>query len=215
MLAQDVTPIALADETKALKKKYYLFSPRVSITVPHPIANTSFKRSFVGIYEVSGGLNVMLYQGLFIGATYKNAELKISQKNISNYDALMAINNVAVKVGGDWYVGDKNRIIYSMAVSGGKNWTKFPHLMRKLPNERPATTSYSTTYIEPEANLFFLVESNFGIGATISYTIFNRIFDPYELSLNEWAAYDKNSPGVTQYLSFGFGFYYSFLKKKK
>ena len=55
------------DETGPVKKQYYLLSPRVSVTVPHPMGNKSFKKSFVGIYEVSAGLNFMLHKGLFVG----------------------------------------------------------------------------------------------------------------------------------------------------
>ena len=190
-------------------------SPRVSITVPHPMANKSFKKSFVGIYEISGGLNLMIKKGFFVGATYKNGLLKITENKIADYNASMYINNAGAKIGGDVYVGDKNRMILSTSVTVGQNWTKYSGLVCTVPNEHPMITSYTDTYVEPEVNFFFLIESNFGIGATVSYTFFNKKFDPYELCLNEWTQYPKINTGVTQYLSFGFGFYYSLLSKKK
>jgi len=215
MLAQDETPAPFINESKSFKKQYYVFSPRVSITVPHPIANRSFKKSFVGIYEISGGFNIMLYKGLFAGITYKNGLFKVMENKIPDYNAKMYINNGAIKVGSDFYVGDKNRIILSTALSAGKNQTHFASLICKDPANHPVMiTAYETTFIEPEINLFFLIEPNFGIGATLSYTTFNRLFDPYELCLDDWAQFDRNSKGATQHFSFGFGFYYSFLKKK-
>ncbi|MCW3085368.1 MAG: hypothetical protein JWP12_2734 [Bacteroidetes bacterium] len=204
-------PATADDDAPAPPKRYYVLSPRVSVTVPHPMSNKSFKKCFVGIYEISGGLNFYLYKGLFIGGTYKNGLLKITENKIADYNASMFINNAAVKIGTDAYIGDKNRVIFSAAVSGGKNWTKYGGLVAKEPRNIP--TSYTCTYLEPEINLFFLIESNFGIGVTVSYSIFNHTFDPYELALNDWTQFSKTNTGSTQYLSFGFGFYYSLLQK--
>lgn len=213
--AQDegLTTIPLSDIPSA-PKQYYVFSPRVSVTVPHPMANKSFKKSFVGIYEISGGLNIMFYKGIFIGATYKNGLLKITENKIADYNAKMYINNVGLKVGGDAYVGEKNRIIFSAAIAAGQNWTRYSGLISKDPL-KVIPTKFSMTYVEPELNLFFLIEANFGIGATLSYSIFAKNFDPYELSLNDYTQFNKDANGATQYLSFGFGFYYSLLKKKQ
>jgi hypothetical protein len=203
-----------AEDTPSLPKQYYLFSPRVSVTVPHPMSNRSFKKCFVGIYEISGGLNVYLVKGAFIGATFKNGLLKITENKIADYNASMYVNNAAVKLGGDIYVSDNHKVIYSFAVSAGKNWTRYSGLIAKDANKVIPST-YSCNYMEPEMNLFFLIESNFGIGATVSYSIFDKNFDPYELSLNDWTQFSRNNAGNTQYLSFGFGFYYSLIRKTK
>ncbi len=209
-----VSPSAVG-ETPPVKKQYFLLSPRVSITVPHPMGNKSFKKSFVGIYEASGGLNIMIYKGLFVGAAAKNGLLKITENKITDYNASMSFNNVCGKVGVDVYVGEKNRAIYSVALSYGQNWTEYSGIKTKDANNPPKINSFSTSYFEPEMNIFFLIESNFGIGATISYTVFDAHFDPYDLVLNEYAKFDTNNAVSTQFFSFGFGFYYSLIKKKK
>ncbi len=208
------TPPPPAIETAPAKKQYYLLSPRVSVTVPHPMGNKSFKKSFVGIYEVSGCLNLMLYKGFFIGASAKNGLLKITENKIADYNASMSINNVAIKAGNDFYVGEKNKTIYSLALSVGNNWTEYSGIKTKDAKNPPKYNSFNTYYIEPEMNIFFLIESNFGIGATLSYTIFDAHFDPYDLALNEYAKFDRNNAVSTQFISFGFGFYYSMVKKK-
>ncbi len=209
-----VAPPATVDPAPA-KKQYYLFSPRISVTVPHPMGNKSFKKSFVGIYEVTGGLNMMLHKGLFIGASAKNGLLKITENKITDYNASMKINSVAGKFGFDTYVGEKNRTIFSMALSYGQNWTEYSGIKYKDENNKPKLNSFTTSYFEPEMNIFFLIESNFGIGATLTYTVFDAHFDPYDLVLNEYAKFDRENAVSTQFLSFGFGFYYSFAKKKK
>jgi hypothetical protein len=209
MLAEPI----LEEEAPPAPKHYYFLSPRISVTVPHPMANASFKKSFVGIYEISSGLNIYVIKGAFLGVTYKNGLLKITENKIADYNARMTINNAAVKIGGDLYVGDRNRVIYSFAVSGGRNWTRYSGLVSKDP-AKVIPSTYSCSYLEPEMNLFFLIESNFGIGLTVSYSIFDKTFDPYELSLNDWTQFSKKNSGSTQYVSFGFGFYYSLIRKQ-
>jgi len=207
-------PQVAASEIVPAKKQYFLLSPRVSVTVPHPMGNKSFKKSFVGIYEVSGCLNLMLYKGFFIGASAKNGLLKITENKIADYNASMSFNNLAIKAGNDFYVGEKNKTIYSLALSFGNNWTEYSGIKTKDPKNPPKYNSFNTYYVEPEMNIFFLIESNFGIGATLSYTIFDAHFDPYDLALNEYAKFDRNNAVSTQFISFGFGFYYSIIKKK-
>ncbi len=197
------------------KKQYYLLSPRVSVTVPHPMGNKSFKKSFVGIYEVTGGLNVNIFNGFFLGVSGKNGLLKITENKITDYNASMRFNAVAGKFGFDTYVGEKNNAIFSMALSYGQNWTEYSGIMSKDPKNPPKINSFTTSFWEPEMNLFFLIESNFAIGATISYTVYDAHFDPYDLALNEYAKFDTENAVSTQYFSFGFGFYYSLIRKKK
>jgi hypothetical protein len=212
---EDETPVQAApqEEPAPSPKRYYVLSPRVSVTVPHPMGNASFKQSFVGIYEASAGLNIYLIKGVFIGATYKNGLLKITENKIADYNASMYINNAGARVGADMYLGERNRVIYSASVTAGQNWTRYTGLVAKDPS-KVIPTSYICTYYEPEMSIFFLIESNFGIGATVGYSIFNENFDPYELALNDWTQFSKDVTGNTQYMSFGFGFYYSIWKKK-
>jgi hypothetical protein len=199
-------------ETAPRPKKYYLFSSKASITVPHPMGNASFKKCFVGVYELNGGFNLMLYKGLFVGATYKNSLLKIIENKIPGYNANMTMNSVAGKIGGDFYVGTKNSIIFSTAVSVGQNNTVYSKFKTKDAKEHPLA-GFKSAYLEPEVNLFFLIEDNFALGATLTYTVIQRNFDPYELYLNEWSSFSKNNSGSTHYLSFGFGFYYGISKR--
>lgn len=218
LMAQEETPIAESTDNEnsiEYKKEYYLLSPRVSVTVPHPVYNKAFKKTFVGVYEFSSGLNFYLYKGLFIGGTYKNGLLRITENKIADYNADMTINNIGGKIGSDFYVGEKNKIIFSVALTFAQNYTHYYGIVAKNESKPPKNLKYKTSLIEPEINLFFLVEPNFGIGATVSYSIFNTVFNPYDLCLDDWTSFPADNPGKTQYLSFGFGFYYSLIKKNK
>ena len=200
------------------KKEYYWLSPRVSVLIPNSIANKSLKKSFAGVYELGAGLNVMVFKGLFIGANYKTGEYKlkgVTGQAAFDYNPVMKLNKAGIKVGGDKFIGDRNKIIFSAAVTLGRNWTAFKGLRCVDTTMSPKINSFSTTFIEPEINLYFLIENNVGIGATISYTMVNKIFEPKELCLDDWQAYGKTGSSPMQFINFGFGIYYSFLKKKR
>ena len=200
-----------------LQKDYYVFNPRVTVAVPNPMNNTAFKKNFAGVYEVNAGMDITVFKGLFVGAGYKNATLKITgligTQNF-HYSPLMKINNAGIRVGGKTFIGAKNRIVYSASLMLGETWTQYRDLRCKDSTQAPALTKYTTSYIEPEMSLYFLIESNFSIGLTVSYAIYKKDFDPYEICLNEIKPVGTIGSGPTQILSFGFGVYYSFLKKK-
>lgn len=193
-------------------KQYYWLSPRVSVTVPHPLKNAAFHKCFVGVYEINVGMNLMLYKGFFVGGYYKNNLQRITENKIADYNASLNINTASIKLGNDLFIGDKNRVIFSAAVSAGQCWADYSGLKTKTPGKY-IPTKFNSIYVEPEVDLYFLVESNFGIGASVTYTMLNHSFDPYELSLNEYTQFGANNSGTTQYLCFGFGFYYSLLHK--
>jgi hypothetical protein len=199
-------------------KEYYWFTPRVSVTVPHPTANGAFKKNFVGVYEVSASFDVMVFKGVFVGAEYAYGTLKVNGLiGVANfhYNPLMHVSNTGFRAGAQKYLGDRNRVIYTAAISAGMNWTNFANLKCKDSTMVPPLTKYSIPYLKPEMNIYFLVESNFAIGATLSYSLYQRKFDPADICLNDWkASVGTVNNKATQYLSFGFGFYYSFYKKK-
>jgi hypothetical protein len=206
----EIVPI---EEIPSRPGSLYLFSPRASFTVPNPMGNSAFKKTFVGIYEANIGFNLMIFKGLYAGVAFKNGLLKVTQKTIPNYNAGMHMYNAAVKVGGDFYLNEKNTILVSAAMSAGQNVTKFSSLVSKTPGKQPDITGFKALYAEPELNIYLFTEANFGFGFTLSYTVLQRTFNPYELSLNDWTSYNKTNTGNTQYLSFGFGMYYGIVHK--
>jgi len=215
IFSQDDTGTAKSDEAIASQKReYYVFSPRVSIDVPHPISNKAFRKTFVGVYDLSAGMNFMIFKGAFVGINYKNSLLKVFENKVADLDANMQSNSAGIRIGSDFYVGSKNRMIFSASVGAGQNWSNYSKFRSKTILNKPTIYNFNTTYIEPEVSFYFLIEQNFAIGINLNYTMLNQKFDPYELCLNEWAQYDKENSGNISFLNFGFGFYYSFLQKK-
>lgn len=217
--AQDSIPSSdtAVIESQILPKANNLFSTRLSFTVPNPTSNKAFVKSFVGIYQINGSMNMALYKGVFIGVTFSNALFQVSKNVIPNktYAKQPFVNtyNAAVKIGGDWYIGENNRIIFSADVSVGQSFVRYSAFVCKDPSKNIEITGFKSPYGATEVSMIFLVEPNWGIGPTISYSLINRSFDPYELCLEDWASYSKSNPGATQYLSFGFVCYFNFFRK--
>jgi hypothetical protein len=215
--AQDEDTLAIVtpdiDAIQPRQRTHYLFTTRVSVTVPHPMGNSSFKKTFAGIYEVNAGLNLHFYKGVYAGVSFKNNLLRIDPKKIPNYNAGMVMNCAAVRIGNDFYLNEKNTGLMSVSIAAGQNSTSYHSLSSKDPNKHPEITGFKSLYFEPEASLFLYVEPNFALGLSATYTVIKRTFDPYELCLNDWTGYSKNNSGPTRYLSFGFGLYYGFTRK--
>lgn len=201
-----------------VKKEYYWFNPHASVTIPNPTANRAFRKNLAGVYEVNAGIDILLFKGVFAGAIYQNSTLKITGitgATYFHYQPLMKINNAGLRIGGRTYIGEKNRVTYTASLTLGESWTHYKDIRCKDSTIAVPVTQYTCSYLQPEMGIYFLVESNFAIGATISYSVYNKRFDPYEICLDSWKAIGDVGNQNSQYLSFGFGFYYSFLKKKE
>jgi hypothetical protein len=194
-----------------------LFTARLSITVPNPINNSAFRKSFIGIYQANFSMNMALYKSLYVGVAFSDALLQVDKNIVLNttYAKQPHVNfyNSAVKLGGDFYVGDKNRWILSADVAIGLSTIKFTDFANKDHTKTIAVTNFKSPYTEIGLGMVFLVESRWGFGPTVSYTFIQRTFNPYELYLNDWSGYNDNNSGATQYFSFGFVCHYSFLAK--
>lgn len=217
--AQDTVPSAdtAIIESQILPKSNNLFSPRLSFSVPNPTSNKAFVKSFVGIYQINGSMNMALYKGVFVGVSFSNALLQVSKNVIPNktYAKQPFVNtyNAAVKIGADWYLGENNRIVFSADLSVGQSFVRYSAFVSKDPAKNIEITGFKSPYGATEVSMIFLVEPNWGIGPTLSYSLINRKFDPYELCLDEWQSYGKSNTGTIQYLSFGFVAYFNFYRK--
>lgn len=218
LVAQEPADSPPKADSGPVKKEYYWFNPHAAVTIPNPMANKEFRKHLAGVYEVSAGMDILLFKGIFAGAMYQNATLKITGitgATYFHYQPLMKINNAGIRVGGRKYIGEKNRMTFTGSLALGQSWTHYKDIRCKDSTIAVPMTHYACSYIQPEIGVYFLVESNFAIGATISYTSYSKKFDPYEICLESWKPVGNVGNETTQCLSFGFGFYYSFLKKKE
>ena len=186
---------------------------RNSFTIPHPLSNDAFKKSFVGIYDFTPSLNMFIYECFYAGLVYKNALLTIPANKVPDVNIKMQVNNVGLKIGGDYYTSEKSFLSYGL--NAGQNWTKFTSVVSLIPNNHSDNNHFSSLYVEPEINMNFLVEGNFAIGVDLSCIIINKEFDPYAIFLNEHKGYEPSQlNGLMAYFDFGFNVYYGFWKKQ-
>jgi hypothetical protein len=194
-----------------------LFTTRLSFTVPNPASNSAFRKSFIGIYQANISMNMALYKSLFIGVAFSDALLQVDKNVIPNttYAKQPHVNfyNAAVKLGGNFHIGDKNRLILSADISVGLSSIKYSDFKPKDLTKTIAVTNFKSPYAELGLGMVFLVEPHWGFGPTVGYTLIQRTFNPYELYLNDWSGYSNSNSGATQYFSFGFVCHYSFFAK--
>ena len=208
--------LSLFNNLFAQDKRTFRGSIRFSCTIPNPTSNLAFKKSFVGIYEVNVSFNYNFFKGIGIGATYKNGlfSLPISKGNLSGPDTKAEVNYVGGKLNYDIFLSDIT--MFSASINVGKNFTKYTSVVCLNPME--GQHKFSSTYIEPELNMYFFIQENLAIGVNVSEVIVAKSFDPYSICLNETLnlPYISNEiSGLTSYLNFGFSVYVGLFRKKE
>lgn len=190
--------------------------PRFTIhangTVPHPIRNKAFKRSFTGIYDISASFNVRLFSGFSAGIFGKFNEFKTPDNKIPGLNTYGQMYGGGVRLAYSHYLREKT-MLYG-GITAGEVYLHYYGVSCLGPSTNPLQTEYFATFVEPEVGIAFFVEGNFAIGIHSSYDIYRYEFDPYALCLNQHKAYlDSDLPGNLQHLNIGFGLTYSFLRK--
>jgi hypothetical protein len=191
----------------------YRLSVRVNTLIPHPVSNGAFRRSFNGVYDLTGSVNLEVFQGFNVGVMYKNALFITPANKIPGLNTKEQYNAAGLRLGYDYYV---TRIaVFSGCLNVGQCYMKSEDVIVLQPS--PYIQQYDQGfYIEPEVALSFYTEDNFAIGFNVSYEIITNQFNPYALALeqhNSYSASDLN--GYTQNFSIGFHFVYTFWKKGK
>jgi len=190
----------------------YKFNARATCSVPSPVVNRAFKKTFTGIFDINTSGCYNYYKGLFVGVLGKASLLKVPPNKIPNLNTTMELYSAGGKVGFDYYI--TNSAFLTMAINGGINRTKYSSVECYTPVDYEF--KYKTKFIEPEMIINFFIEGNFAIGINVSYMMMDKAFDPYFLCLDDHAAYrDFELGGPTTFLDFGFGFYYGFSGRKK
>jgi hypothetical protein len=204
-------PLRAQEEQKKLPR----FSVRANVGVPKVVSSKAFRTSFLGLYEVNATVNVRLFSNFFIGVGYKNALFKaqsyFQQKNIYTN---MQVHNGFMRVGYDRFYAEHS--FATFAVNVGYNFNKYTRTSPKYDTlVHPYPTQYTGLFIQPEIGLYFLVEDNFAIGAHIAYNYNFTRFDPDLPYFDKWLDYTNiSNRSNTSWITFGFGFYYGFVKKR-
>lgn len=193
--------------------------PRISIRsdmgIPKVIGSQAFRTSFLGIYEFNFSTNIRIAKNYFVGIGYKDALLRTQDyfKKL-NVNTKMQSHNGYIRIGFDRFYAENSFATFS--INSGYNFSKYTGTVLKndtLAHSYPA--QFTGAFIEPEIGMYILLDPNFAIGAHISYYYNTTKYDPTLPYLTHWRDFDKlkNNAGMN-WLTFGFGFYYGFVRKK-
>ena len=195
----------------ASKIKMSLLSLRLDAGIPNPISSEVVRKKFVGVYEVSGCLNVRLAKMMSLGVGYENSLMSVSNRVRFGVKTKMQTHTGFARFSFNRY--HRNAIFSTLFLNGGYSQIKFTDVVcldNKLPNK-----NHSFYFLEPGYSLNFLAEENMTLGFFISYSVSNYLFNPNHICLEDWTPLDNlESTKNFSVLSFGLEMYWGLSRKK-
>ncbi|HLG01953.1 MAG TPA: hypothetical protein VI731_00060 [Bacteroidia bacterium] len=191
----------------------FRMSVRFAGTVPHPVSNKAFRRSFTGIYDIGASLNFQVFRGILVGIQYQHNLWKIPDNKIPGLKTYGQSHHGGIRVGYDYVI---NSIAVGYAgVSMLSGRMKFYGISYTPDTTRPPLeTSFNYRMIQLEAGVYFYTEGNFAIGVHAAGSFTSFAFDPYKLYLDQHEPYlPADLDGNVSYFNIGFSLVYSFLRK--
>lgn len=200
--------IAAACQVRAQNEKDNRITLRASCTVPHPVANGAFKKSLTGIYDASFSASVRPFSTMHAGLVFKNGLMKTAANKIAEVNTALQLNSFGGRIGYDHYLSET--VFFAPAINAGRTYGKFTGVVCLQPQD--INKRFSATYIEPELNMYFIVDPNFAIGVNLSAVYIDHTFDPYAVCFNQYKGYSPSElRGPSMLINLGFGFYYGIL----
>lgn len=195
----------------------YRMDTRINGLVPHPVTNKAFRKTFVGVYAVSGSQNIQLFQNFYAGISGSNSIYKIPTNKIVDVKGyrlsdIFQLNSFGLNIGYDYYFSEKKFL--STSISVGQAFGKFTAVEMTIPV--PINTQFSSGYVQLSENINFIIEDHMGLGFVLSYTMLNYSFNPYDIALNQFKGYSSGDlEGAIGHFELGFNMYFGYVKKKK
>ena len=201
--------IAGAQENPAMAHRMHL---KLTGSVPHPVTNKAFRRSFIGVYDMALTYRIRLFDGFAAGIQAKHSLWRIPDNKIPGLHTVGQFNGGGLSLGYDYKIGEV-AMLYAEVNAGRVQVHYYGVSYDSLPEN--FQTNYMINYGEAEVGAYFYTEGSFAIGVQTGFMFTNYAFDPYRLGLDNHKAYlpeDLNGKVVT--FKLGFSVVYSFLKMK-
>lgn len=180
--------------------------------VPHPVSNKAFRRTFIGVYDLSLSFRIKLFDKFSAGIQGMHSMWKIPDNKIPGLHTVSQFNGGGVSLSYDYPTGEVG-VVYATINAGMAQNHYYGLSYDSVPDN--FQTKYFINYGEIEIGAYFYTEGNFAIGMQTSMIFTNFNFDPYKLSLNEHKAYiPSDLEGNVITFNLGFSVVYSFLEKK-
>lgn len=200
---------AVAQENPTMVHRFQL---KANGNVPHSIANKAFRRTFIGVYDMSLALRYRLFSGFSAGIMGMNSLWRIPDNKIPGLNTVGQMNGGGLSISYDYPTGEVG-VLYATLNAGvaemhfyGLSYDSIPPNFQKR---------FHFNYGELELGAYFFTEGNFAIGMQTSFVFTSFGFDPYPLALNQHKAYlDSDLKGNLVTFNLGFSVVYCFLEKK-
>ena len=170
-------------ETRDFHYKESLLFIRGVAIVPNVIANSGFRHSFKGIYEVNASLNIRVASGFSMGVGMKNTLLS-TQERIQNLNVKMQLYTAFVRLAYCRYHTGKT--YSSLAFNVGYNNSFFTNVGALY--SPIITKQYNSLVFEPEYSINFALEENFAIGIFASYAFFATPFEAKNIAMQDYSS---------------------------
>ncbi len=198
-----------AQENPASKYRMHL---KLTGSVPHPVSNKAFRRSFIGVYDMALTYRLRLFSGFAAGIQGKHSLWKIPDNKIPGLHTFGQFNGGGLSLAYD-HVVTEEAVIYAEISAGMMQLHYYGVSYDSMPDNYQ--TKYMINYGEVEVGGYFYTEGSFAIGMQTAFMFTNYQFDPYKLALDNHKAYlpeDMNGKVVT--FKIGFSVVYSFNERK-
>lgn len=198
-----------AQENPADKYRMHL---KLTGSVPHPVANKAFRRSFIGVYDIALTYRLRLFSDFSAGIQGKHTLWRIPDNKIPGLHTVGQFNGGGISLGYDHVIGEV-AVIYGEINAGAMQVYYYGVSYDSMPEN--FQTKYNINYGEAEFGAYFYTEGSFAIGMQTSFLFTTYQFDPYKLALDNHKAYDPGEEnGNVVAFKIGFSVVYSFLEKK-
>lgn len=188
-----------------------LLSLRLDAGIPNPVSSQLFRKKFIGVYEVSGCLNVKLSKSFSIGAGYENSLMSVSNRLRFGVKTKMQTHTGFGRISFNRF--HRNTVFSTLFLNAGYSSLLFTDVVC-LDNQVPKK-NFNYYFLEPGYSLNFFAEENMTLGFFLTYTLTNFRFNPYSICLEDWTSLDGfNNQKNYSYLSFGLEMYWGFKKKR-
>jgi len=185
---------------------------KFSGSVPHPVANRAFRRSFIGVYDLAFTYRIGLFSGFSAGIQAKHTLWRIPDNKIPGLHTVGQFNGGGLSLGYDYPLGEVT-VLYTEINVGQMQVFYYGVSYDSMPAN--FQTKYNIKYGQVEVGAYFYTEGNFAIGMQTSFMFTNYGFDPYKLALDNHKAYVASDlEGSVVTFNLGFSVVYSFMEKK-
>lgn len=191
---------------------------RAFIGVPKVVGSQAYRVSFNGLYDGGLKITLRLFNNFCLGVGYQNALFNTTTEFRDvygrNINTRQQMHNGVLAFQYDKQAGPKS--FWSLSLSTGASYNFYTGTVAvKDSMYKNIPTSFTTAFVRPEASINFLVEDNFAFSIFLAYNMTLQQFNPELPRLDGWKNYEKiRNKANMGYISFGFGFYYGFKKKK-